>query len=66
MSHKRRNDLSKGVTEMGNEWRVSGIDVVGNVAWGTHTCHLYQTKEDLLDILVPYFKAGLTNNEFCL
>jgi hypothetical protein len=51
---------------MGNEWRVSGIDVVGNVAWGTHTCHLYQTKEDLLDILVPYFKAGLTNNEFCL
>jgi signal transduction histidine kinase len=51
---------------MGNEWRVSGIDVVGDVAWGTHTCHLYQTKEDLLDILVPYFKAGLVNNEFCV
>jgi len=51
---------------MENDWRVSGIDVVGDVPWGTHICHLYQTKEDLLDILVPYLKAGLTNNEFCV
>ena len=29
-------------------------------------CQFYQTKEDLTDILVPYFKAGLENNEFCL
>ena len=56
----------RGVAEMGNDWRVSGIDVVGDVTWGTHICHLYQTKEDLLDILVPYLKAGMTNNEFCL
>ncbi len=34
--------------------------------WGTHFCHFYETKEDLLDILVPYFKTGLENNEFCL
>ena len=26
----------------------------------------YQTGEDLLDILLPYFKAGLKANEFCL
>jgi signal transduction histidine kinase len=51
---------------MENEWRVSGIDVVGDIAWGTHICHLYETKEDLLDVMVPYLKAGLTNNEFCL
>jgi signal transduction histidine kinase len=51
---------------MENEWRLSGIDVVGDVAWGTHICHLYETKEDLLDILVPYLKAGLTNNESCV
>ena len=25
-----------------------------------------ETKEDLIDILVPYFKAGLENNEFCM
>ena len=46
--------------------RNSGIDIIGDVSWGTHICQFYQTKEDLTDILVPYFKAGLENNEFCL
>jgi signal transduction histidine kinase len=34
--------------------------------WGTHFCHFYETKQDLLDTLIPYFKAGLENKEFCL
>lgn len=46
--------------------RKSGISVIGNVPWRTHICQFYRTKEDLLDILIPYFKAGLENNEFCL
>ena len=46
--------------------RKTGIQVVGDVTWGTHFCQFYQTKEDLIDILVPYFKAGLENNEFCM
>ena len=46
--------------------RKSGIDVIGDVPWGTHFCQFYQTREDLVDILVPYFKAGLENNEFCI
>jgi hypothetical protein len=46
--------------------RKSGIDVIGDVPWGTHFCQFYQTKEDLMDILVPYFKSGLENNELCL
>jgi len=46
--------------------RISGIDIIGNVHWGTHFCQFYQTKEDLIDVLVPYFKAGLEDNEFCL
>lgn len=46
--------------------RKSGIDVIGDVPWGTHFCQFYQTRQDLLDILVPYFKAGLENNEFCM
>ena len=46
--------------------RKSGIDIIGDVPWGTHICQFYQTKEDLTDILVPYFKEGLENNEFCL
>jgi PAS domain S-box-containing protein len=48
------------------ELRKTGIDVIGDVPWATHFCQFYQTKEDLLDILVPYFKAGLENNEFCM
>lgn len=51
---------------MKKELRKSGIDIVGDVRWGTHLCQFYQTREDLFDILLPYFKAGLKNNEFCL
>jgi len=51
---------------MENSLRKSGIDIVGEVSWGTHFCQFYQTKQDLIDILVPYFKAGLENNEFCM
>jgi two-component system cell cycle sensor histidine kinase/response regulator CckA len=46
--------------------RNTGIDVIGNSPWGTHICQFYQTKEDLIDTLVPYFKAGLEDNEFCM
>ena len=46
--------------------RKSGIEVVGDIPWGTHLCQFYGTKEDLIDVLVPYFKAGLESNEFCL
>lgn len=46
--------------------RTSGIDIIGNIKWGTHFGLFYQMKEDLIDILVPYFKAGLENNELCL
>jgi hypothetical protein len=46
--------------------RNSGIALIGEVPWGTHFCQFYQTRKDLIDILVPYFKAGLENNEFCM
>jgi DNA-binding CsgD family transcriptional regulator len=39
---------------------------VGEVPWGTHFSIFYETKKDLLDIVVPFFKAGLQANEFCL
>jgi MEDS: MEthanogen/methylotroph, DcmR Sensory domain len=46
--------------------RKSGISVVGDLSWRTHFRHFCATKQDLIDILVPYFKAGLENNEFCM
>src|SRR5258706_10754032 len=51
---------------MATEFRQTGISVVGDAPWGTHFCHFYETKQDLLDTLVPYFKAGLESKEFCL
>src|SRR5712692_6054705 len=51
---------------MTTEMRKTGIDVVGDMPWGTHVCLFYETKEDLLDTLVSYCKAGLESQEFCL
>ncbi|MFB3904660.1 MAG: PAS domain S-box protein [Acidobacteriota bacterium] len=46
--------------------RKTGIDIIGDAPWGTHFCQFYRTRHDLTSILVPYFKAGLENNEFCM
>ncbi|HYC05620.1 MAG TPA: MEDS domain-containing protein [Azospirillaceae bacterium] len=44
----------------------SGIPAVGPLPWGAHFCQFYETAQDLVDTLVPYFKAGLDGNERCL
>lgn len=49
-----------------SEVRRTGIRAVGDVPWGTHFFLFYETKEDLLDALVPYFKVGLESGEFCV
>lgn len=46
--------------------RYSGIALIGDMPWGSHFCQFYRTKKDMFDVLVPYFKAGLENNEFCV
>jgi PAS domain S-box-containing protein len=46
--------------------RRTGIDVIGDVPWGTHFCQFYETSQDLIDVLVPYFKEGLDAGEFCM
>ena len=48
------------------ELRESGIDIVGDISWGSHFSYFYQTTHDLLDTLVPYFMTGLKSKEFCL
>ena len=55
------------VTPMATEMRTTGIDVVGDVvAWGAHFCLFYETKEDLLDLLISYCRMGLERGEYCL
>jgi signal transduction histidine kinase len=64
MSHPLRFDASKIIKEA--EVRRTGIRVLGDVPWGTHFFLFFETKEDLLDALVPYFKVGLEAGEFCV
>lgn len=45
---------------------VSGLPGVGDVEWGAHVCQFYRTREDLVESLVPFFKAGIEHNEACL
>jgi DNA-binding CsgD family transcriptional regulator len=46
--------------------REIGLDILSGLLWGTHFCLFHETKEDLLDTVIPYFRTGLENNEFCL
>jgi signal transduction histidine kinase len=45
--------------------RKTGLDVLGERPWGTHFCVFYETSDDLVEMLIPYFKAGIENREFC-
>ena len=44
----------------------SGIPAIGAIPWGGHICQFYRSESDLLDVLIPYFVAGLQNREKCL
>jgi PAS domain S-box-containing protein len=46
--------------------RKTGVDVVGDMPWGTHFCLFYETTADLLETVVSFCKAGLESQEFCL
>jgi signal transduction histidine kinase len=43
-----------------------GIPGIDTVPFGIHVCHFYRARDDLVDALVPYFAAGLGNNERCV
>ncbi len=54
------------MASFGTERRNSGIPVVGDLPWGSHFCQFYRTQDDMIDIVVPYFRAGLEQNELCI
>lgn len=43
----------------------SGLDALPSLPWGSHITHFFTAGDDLRDMLVPYFKAWLENNERC-
>lgn len=67
-AEKTPNNKSAGGGPSGQQdlSRQSGIKSLGPLRWGAHVCLFYESKSDLLELLVPYFAAGLKNNEFCL
>jgi hypothetical protein len=58
--------LQPPMAPMGSTDRDLGIPAIRRGPWGTHFCQFYRTKQDLVETLVPYFRAGLDNNEFCM
>lgn len=47
-------------------WSPSGLPSVPHLEWGSHLAHFFADGSELRDVLVPFFKAGLDNNERCL
>jgi hypothetical protein len=43
-----------------------GLPGIRHIPYGLHACHFYQSRQELIDALVPYFVSGLRNNERCL
>jgi DNA-binding CsgD family transcriptional regulator len=46
--------------------RRTGVNILGDVPWGSHLCVFYESQGDLFDSVIPYFRAGLESNEFCM
>ena len=54
--------IAKGVVTL----PVASDKALLDMPWGSHVCQFYNDKEDLLEMLVPYFKQGLERNEACV
>jgi C4-dicarboxylate-specific signal transduction histidine kinase len=46
--------------------RDTGIEPLGHMPWGLHICLFYESKQDALDTVIPFFKAGLEGGERCI
>jgi hypothetical protein len=54
--------IAKGVLTL----PVAADKALLDMPWGSHVCQFYNRKEDLLEMLVPYFQQGLENHEACV
>jgi len=43
-----------------------GLPGIRHIPYGVHMCNFYRTREELVGALVPFFVAGLRNNERCI
>ena len=40
--------------------------ILSNVGHGSHLCAFYETKDDLIDLVLPFFDAGSNRGELCV
>ena len=40
--------------------------VFDQIHWGAHLCQLYDSVQDVIEVLVPYFKRGLEEDALCI
>jgi two-component system, sensor histidine kinase PdtaS len=43
-----------------------GLPGIKHIPYGVHMCSFYKTRDELIAALVPFFAAGLRNNERCI
>jgi signal transduction histidine kinase len=43
--------------------RKSGLASLGPISWGTHLCHFYETRNELLSVTANFLQAGLAQRE---
>lgn len=48
------------------ELRKTGIELIGDVPWGTHISQVYSAKDDFFKTSIPFIQKGLSNNELCI
>src|ERR1019366_10195578 len=41
-------------------------EVLAGVSHGSHVCAFYETKDDLMDLVLPFFAAGAERDELCV
>lgn len=45
---------------------IFGLPGIHAVPYGIHMCHFYNSRQELIDGFMPYFRAGIRNNERCI
>ena len=53
--------IAKGVVTL----PMASGEALLDLPWGSHVCQFYDTHQDQLEMLVPYFRQGLERNEAC-
>jgi signal transduction histidine kinase len=43
--------------------RQSGFPALGAISWGSHLCHFYESRSELLSVTADFLHAGLVNRE---